>query len=80
MCRATNSSPSYLVGEQGETIETSATVHDRLLWREGEELVVARNAASADTAEGQACRYQAVFVVVNGDLRVDRLRLTCAEG
>ena len=69
-----------LTQADGVTTETSATVHNRLIWRAGEEVVVVRNAASRYTADGQTCHYHAVFVVTHGDLRVDDLGLKCADG
>ena len=68
-----------LTQEDGVTTETSATVHSRLIWRAGEEVVVVRNAASRYTIDGQTCHYHAVFVVTQGDLRVNELGLKCAD-
>ena len=66
--------------EDGRTTETNQSVHDRVVFREGEEHVVARTAASRyTTPDGQRCRYHAVFVVAGGELRVDEVGLTCTE-
>ena len=51
-----------------------------MVFREGEEQVVSRTAASRfTTVDGQSCRYHAVFVVAGGELRVDEVGLNCTE-
>jgi hypothetical protein len=66
--------------EDGRTTETNQSVHDRVVFREGEEHVVSRTAASRYTmVDGKACRYHAVFVVTGGELRVDDVGVSCTE-
>ena len=62
--------------EDGTTTETAQGVHHRVVFREGEEQVVSRTAASRyTTVDGQTCRHHAVFVVAGGELRVDEVGL-----